>query len=644
MLLSKGDGSGGRGICRRFLKAKVQRWPFWAMVRHMACLPRLAMVIAATCVVAPASGQLRVMNYNYAHLGGDSASLQAVLAAAHADNSEGWAKPVDIMLFQEVTNSTVGTLQTLVNGAAPAGSTYARATFTTSGGEDSAAGAQCAFYRIETISETVSGHVDIATGASRNSDRWLFKLVGYSSTAASVYVYSSHFKASLGYESDRETGALAVRANANALGAGVRAIYVGDFNVYVNTEPAYLAFMASGNGQALDGLGTGSWAGTANAWKHTQSPRLASGGLVGGGLDDRFDHHLPTLQLGDGEGISQIANTHRSLGNDGNHYNLDINNGNNTYFPADRTRSNALADALWAASDHIPVIVDYQVPAVMGATLGSVPPRIVQGAAASAVVSIKNLAGVVTALGADELDYSVTGSGGFAGTSSGIAPLAPASASATLSLASSTVGTFSPQAVVTSSSEGAQNASISLPGSFTVVAKSRPSWQANALAQTGTHSVSINPATTLDVDIPLFNYGWTNAQSKLDADYFATTPVAGPVQVIAPLPTLIAGTPGSIRVRVNSAGLPSGLTNVPATLLTTDENIPGESDATLTLTIAITVAGPPPITGDFNGDGAVNASDLSVLLAQWGGPGQADLNGSGTVDGLDLGMLLSNWG
>ncbi|MSR28635.1 MAG: hypothetical protein EXS03_03545 [Phycisphaerales bacterium] len=576
-------------------------------------------------------------------MGGDPASIQAVLAAAHADNSVGWAKPVDVMMFQEVTGSTVGTLQSLIDAAAPSGATYARATFTTSGNEDSASGAQCAFYRIQTISETVASHADISTGASRNADRWLFRLNGYTSGAASFYVYSMHLKASLGYEDVRETGALAVRANANALGVGVRAIYLGDFNVYINTEPAYLAFIASGNGQAFDGLGTGSWAGVANAWKHTQSPRLASTGLIGGGMDDRFDIHLATAALTDGEGIAQIPGAYRAFGNDGDHFDTDINAGNNSFYPSDIARSNALADALREASDHIPVIVDYQVPAVASAVMGVVPPRVIQGASASAQVTIKNMATVATPLGSDELDYSVAGSGGFVGTATGVAPLAPALATVNLAMATTSVGSFSPQALVTTSSEAAQNPSIALSSAFTVVAKSRPSWRVDAVATTGSFAVGINPNATLEVDIPLFNYGYSANQSKLDADFWST-PFGSPVQVVGSLPLAIGANPGAIRIRVNSAGLPSGLTIVNATLLTSDENVPGESDASLSLAIGITVAGPPPQPEDFNGDGAVNASDLSVLLAQWGGPGQADLNGSGTVDGIDLGMLLSNWG
>lgn len=49
--------------------------------------------------------------------------------------------------------------------------------------------------------------------------------------------------------------------------------------------------------------------------------------------------------------------------------------------------------------------------------------------------------------------------------------------------------------------------------------------------------------------------------------------------------------------------------------------------------------------GDINGDGSVNAADLSALLAAWGSAqANADLDGNGIVNGVDLATLLANWG
>jgi len=61
----------------------------------------------------------------------------------------------------------------------------------------------------------------------------------------------------------------------------------------------------------------------------------------------------------------------------------------------------------------------------------------------------------------------------------------------------------------------------------------------------------------------------------------------------------------------------------------------------------------PTCDGDLNGDGLVNAQDLSMLLSCWGSVSGAenwsecfmgDINGSGQINAQDLGILLSNWG
>jgi hypothetical protein len=55
-----------------------------------------------------------------------------------------------------------------------------------------------------------------------------------------------------------------------------------------------------------------------------------------------------------------------------------------------------------------------------------------------------------------------------------------------------------------------------------------------------------------------------------------------------------------------------------------------------------------PCPGDVTNGGAVDATDLSVILAAWGTNGQgefdADADNSGLVDGGDLALVLSGWG
>jgi hypothetical protein len=52
------------------------------------------------------------------------------------------------------------------------------------------------------------------------------------------------------------------------------------------------------------------------------------------------------------------------------------------------------------------------------------------------------------------------------------------------------------------------------------------------------------------------------------------------------------------------------------------------------------------VTGDLDGDGAVTAADLAMLLSAWGpsAGNPADLDGNGAVNAADLAIQLANWG
>lgn len=57
----------------------------------------------------------------------------------------------------------------------------------------------------------------------------------------------------------------------------------------------------------------------------------------------------------------------------------------------------------------------------------------------------------------------------------------------------------------------------------------------------------------------------------------------------------------------------------------------------------LSLAGPTVCIGDLDGDNAVTASDLGLLLGAWGSPTH-DLDGDGIVDAADLAILLGAWG
>jgi hypothetical protein len=619
-------------------------YPIPPVLGRLARLMRWSALALGLSCAAEAQAQLRVVTYNIVGLAGNQTALRAVISSFHTDNKQGFATPVGLFLFSEVGTGDAAALLALVNQAAPAGYTYALATFTGSGTEDSASGAQAAIYRTDLITEIPSGHIDLSTGASRNSDRWLFQLNGYTSANARFYVYQSHLKASSGSANvaTRLSGVQTLRANCDALGVGVRAFYSGDMNFYTRTESGYQAFIAAGNGAAVDPLGTADWTGASNAWKHTQSPRdILADGLVGGGMDDRFDMMLPTAQLMDGAGIAFITGSYRAVGNDGNHYNLAVNSGTNSYFPAELSRSATLATNLFNAADHIPVLMDLQVPAWNTAVLGTVPARVVQGGTAAVPVRVANDAPGDSDLGVDALDYVVTGSGVLSGTLSGTAVLTPSFTTVNVPVVTATVGLRTGTATVTSANEAVQNPSIPLNVSIQVLRFSNPSFSAASDSNTLTVPISASVGgAAVEATFQVSNFGFTPDQATMDID--AVQIPSGPFSLVSGTATGIGATPGTVRVKFNPAGLAAGTYTATATVQTSDENVPGATTAQVVATLSATIGGGNP--ADLNGDGVVNGADLGSLLSQWGQPGTADLNGDGVVGGADIGVMLANWG
>jgi formylglycine-generating enzyme required for sulfatase activity len=71
--------------------------------------------------------------------------------------------------------------------------------------------------------------------------------------------------------------------------------------------------------------------------------------------------------------------------------------------------------------------------------------------------------------------------------------------------------------------------------------------------------------------------------------------------------------------------------------------------AALAALTCVTSARGQSCAADLNGDGQVNGTDLSVILAGWGQCGSGsvcdgDINGDGSVNGTDLTVVLEGWG
>ena len=133
-------------------------------------------------------------------------------------------------------------------------------------------------------------------------------------------------------------------------------IMSGDFNVYTSNEQAFINLVGDANTaiRFKDPINKpGAWNNTgAYASLHTQSTRVTGSCHSGGGLDDRFDFILCGQELlSNTRGLGYVNGSYKAVGNDGNHFNADINAGSNSTVP-----SNVLA-ALYGMSDHLPVIL-----------------------------------------------------------------------------------------------------------------------------------------------------------------------------------------------------------------------------------------------------------------------------------------------
>ncbi|MEN2992109.1 MAG: hypothetical protein ABDH91_00955 [Bacteroidia bacterium] len=131
-------------------------------------------------------------------------------------------------------------------------------------------------------------------------------------------------------------------------------IQMGDHNLYGASEQAYMELVSL----LVDPGPAGEWSGnSAFAFYHTQSTRaqaLSDGGL-GGGLNDRFDFIFfsPACTTASAR-ARYLPGSFRVIGQDGQHFRRGLNEA-----PLPAGYSAAVVNALYAMSDHLPVIADF---------------------------------------------------------------------------------------------------------------------------------------------------------------------------------------------------------------------------------------------------------------------------------------------
>ncbi|MEM7627456.1 MAG: hypothetical protein AAF333_17810, partial [Planctomycetota bacterium] len=569
-----------------------------------------------------AQAQLRVVTYNTLDKPftiADDAQVQAIFGAIADESVNGIARPADIVLLQEQTtfSLTTSTMQNIADSlnVIHSGAVY-EADFIGFGNDRLAV-----VYNAATVDLLDSRQVGVGI---RPGYRGHFRPVGYSDPGSDFYAYSVHFKAGSSSSdfSARASEAINLTNNGDSLGQGTNIIYAGDFNIQAGSDAAYQNLIAPGPGQAVDPTGVSSWNGLFNPEIMTQSTRTAALGDGGAtsGLDDRFDFQFVTEEVNDGEGFAIITPTstgaaessYRAFGNDGVSFNQAINN-----TTVGRSQPAVVLNALHDFSDHLPVVADYQLPALMELGTTTLATQAFVGESAGFLGTVQNVAPVSVAAGADELDYSATASGDVDGPGTFIGtadPLASANSHA-FAFDTATAGVRTASFDVTSLSDGVadQQTEVSISvfdhanGSFASGSDVNTlTIDFGTVAQGATDGGTFGGLTEI---FDLFNLestaGFTSALSISDP-----TGVAGDTDVLS-----LFSSPSFEDTAEAGQSVTRGVafdTGVAGSFSATWEievgdalDIAGALTETLTLTLLGEVLAAGFIDGDYNGDGTV---------------------------------------
>lgn len=614
---------------------------------------RTAVMAALTAffalAVGAANADFRICTYNFLNYDTSAfaerdPNLKIILSGVNPD----------ILVAEEIVSSSApaNIRDNVLNAVGGPGQSdpYALATFTnTSAAQDIAL-----FYRTSKFGFPGGAGSYILLprlDSPRDVPRWRLRPVTDSSGANDIYVYGMHLDASM--PANRTQQAQTVRDDANALPAGTHFVFLGDFNLDSSTEQTYDNFTGSqpdNDGRAWDPLNpsgmTQTWHNSASfASFHTQSPHENNSGSpaggAAGGMDDRFDFILVSPSLHDGSNPDYNGN-YKAFGNDGLHYNNDIND--NPIIPEGLT----VATALHAASDHLPVYADFTDP--LSQPQISVPafigfPQVLVGSTVNAQITVTNPAtppGIA-------LQYSFTPPTGFT---------APAG---TFNLAAGT-NTMHTLTLTGTATSGNKNGILAIANNTTTNPKN-----VTLIGVVLDHAVPSTLPDAIDTDGAI-DFGVHDAgmfSDQIATVYNATVPqfpnkvnlsiesgaiindMAGRFSLVGFNPP-IAGISASTNLTVHFDDVGAAPGNYTATLLlmTRDDTpaVGGTALANITFDLTAEIPNNGPIRGDFDLNLAVGPEDIDPFVTVLLDPDSAsvderwiaDMNEDTMVDALDL--------
>jgi endonuclease/exonuclease/phosphatase family metal-dependent hydrolase len=294
---------------------------------------------------------MRIVDWNTLNGPNDAAgdaNFQTVFQAIGNETVQGNTQRVDILALQETDPAGVGgdsidRIDSILDSLYPSAN-YEYVVSSVDGGGDSTG------FVYDTTTVSLLESVQVGTGTLTHSVlRGKFR-PNATLGESDFYVYTIHLKSgTTGLDATiRGTEASLLRADADALGEGTNVLFVGDFNMKTSAEAAYTNLVSSGAGQVQDVADApGDWFDNP-AFKnlHSQDPQST--------MDDRFDLHFASGEFFNGTGIEYVSNSFHVFGNNGTHmFDMPITTGTGA--------SPAVLAALVAASDHLPVIADYDI-------------------------------------------------------------------------------------------------------------------------------------------------------------------------------------------------------------------------------------------------------------------------------------------
>ncbi len=201
---------------------------------------------------------------------------------------------------------------------------------------------------------------DVVTTELRHINEYVLYKNEITDDTIFFYMYSAHLKSSTGNVNQQKRLAEVREFKSWIDNKPVieNIFFGGDFNFYNASEPAYDTLINYGVHLLNDPLIAGDWHDNSlYASIHSQSTRtIQFGGGARGGLDDRFDFILYSDDVENGtNGVNFISNSCKSIGNDGNHFNIAIIDP-----PTNTSVPDSVLQALYYMSDHLPVICDLE--------------------------------------------------------------------------------------------------------------------------------------------------------------------------------------------------------------------------------------------------------------------------------------------